>query len=327
MARRPKTDNSELLRSDLVQLLIEFEQNLADDELRPKVLTLVKAFHKLRDLGSSLMPVDLSGKRAARERILQYFRRYVGVILHSDEFLVVSGIQEYARRIRELRVQSGWPIISGETAKEMIEAGELDLSVENISPDTYVLLRDEQDKEAAHRWHLANTIRGESWGMKKKFLEYFRTNVGKPINGEELKYLVNGASDWQRRIRELRTEEGWPIKTKNTGRRDLPIGTYILEEDRQSETHDRNISEPVQVKVLERDNYRCIKCSWSYDKKVAGDPRHFLELHHIKHHARGGENVEENLATLCNVHHDEIHRLDKRNDWTKGEFFSWVDAP
>lgn len=327
MARRSRTDNPESLRFELIQLLERFEEHLKSEELRPKVLTLVKAFHKLRDLGSSLMPVEASGQNAARDRILQYFQRYVGQVLHSDEFLVVSGIQEYARRIRELRIQFGWPIISGATANVMIDAEELILDkIPKLRPDDYILLSDQQDIEAAYRWNLANSIRSEKWGLKKKFIEYFRQNIGKPINGEELKYLAKGASEWPRRIRELRTEEGWPIRTKISGRPDLPIGTYILEEDRQGEEHDRRISDSVQIEVLERDHYSCLKCGWSIKDKVPGDPRHLLELHHIKHHVHGGSNEADNLVTLCNVHHDDIHRLDKKNEWTRDQIFSWLKS-
>jgi hypothetical protein len=38
------------------------------------------------------------------------------------------------------------------------------------------------------------------------------------------------------------------------------------------------------------------------------DPRKMLELHHKKHHKDKGENTVDNLETVCNVHHDEIHR-------------------
>jgi len=43
---------------------------------------------------------------------------------------VVSAIQEYARRVRELRVQFGWSIITGITAKEM--AAENEFPLENV---------------------------------------------------------------------------------------------------------------------------------------------------------------------------------------------------
>jgi hypothetical protein len=37
--------------------------------------------------------------------ILYYFKKYPTVITNGDEFLVISGIQKYKRKIRELKVQ------------------------------------------------------------------------------------------------------------------------------------------------------------------------------------------------------------------------------
>ncbi len=247
--------------------------------------------------------------------------------MKGEELMVVSGINDYPRRVRELRRQFGWSIISGETAKEMYREGELPLEgidVLQMSTDDYILINTHQDKESAYRWNVANTIRKQKVGVKHKILEYLKENVGKVVNGEELRYVSNEATEWGRRVRELRTEEGWPIKTKNTGRPDLKVGEYILEEDKQDEEHDRHITDIVRVKVLERDHYSCRKCSWSYDNKIPNDPRHLLELHHIKHHKFGGDNDESNLVTLCNVHHDYIHSKGKM--WNEEEFFNWLDG-
>ncbi len=326
MPRRPGYADPETLRSELVELLTDFENYLKKEDLRQRVLKLIDAVHKLRDLGSSLIKLEGDSKSAASDRILLYFRQYTGTIIHSDGLMVVSGIQEYARRVRELRVEFGWPIVSGSTAKDLVETGEL--TVEDYSllkPETYILIRDEQNRYAAHRWNVAKSIRNESGGVKSKLLKFFKENIGSPITGEELKYVAKEKANWPRRIRELRTEDGWPIKTRNTGRLDLPIGTYILEEDRQREVHDRNIPDSVQIEVFDRDNHTCRKCGWTYDKQLKGDPRHMLELHHIKHHFHGGKNDSKNLAALCNVCHDEIHRLDKKNEWDRRRFLEWLD--
>ena len=121
--------------------------------------------------------------------------------------------------------------------------------------------------------------------------------------------MANDRSEWPRRVRELRTEEGWPIATKVSGRPDLNVGIYVLEEDRQAEVHDRKIPDPVRISVLERDNYSCCNCGWNHKNKNEADKlRNLLELHHIEHHAKGGENLLENLITLCNICHDDVHR-------------------
>ena len=103
---------------------------------------------------------------------------------------------------------------------------------------------------------------------------------------------------------------GWPIVTRNTGRPDLPIGVYVLEQDRQSPGHDRSIPDPIRRSVLVRDQYRCRECGWTHDLWNPSDPRH-LELHHVRMHVKGGENTADNLVALCTVCHDEVHRKDR----------------
>ena len=294
-----------------VEILIRnFEKELRDGELRQKVLAIIPIFRTLRTLGKSLIPVEYAS--AARDRILYYFRRYPRLTIHGDELLVVSGIQEYARRVRELRVQFGWAIASGMTIKEMLadEADDHGEGLTDIKPNEYVLLHDEEDRDAAHRWNLANTIRKKRAAVRDKILEYFRMNVGRNITGEELRYVAGNKTEWARRVRELRTEYGWPIASKTTGRPDLAVGVYLLQADRQSPEHDRSIPDDVRREVLRRDGYKCKRCGWSHDEWNPSDPRH-LELHHIKHHVHGGENIEANLKTLCSVCHDKQHRNDK----------------
>ncbi len=61
----------ESLRREIVEFFQDYQRELASDDLRTKVLALVPALRKLRDLGSSLLPMELAG--AARERILYYW--------------------------------------------------------------------------------------------------------------------------------------------------------------------------------------------------------------------------------------------------------------
>ena len=300
----------EAVRLKVAKLIKNFEAELRSGELRPKVLALVPIFHGLRDLGKSLIPAEYAS--AARDRILYYFRKYPGTIINGDELLVVSGIQEYARRLRELRVQFGWAIVSGVTIKEMREeeAEEVPDELKAMRPNEYVLLSAEEDRDAAHRWHVANTIRKQRGSVRDKILKFLKATVGRGVTNEELRYVAGDKTEWARRVRELRTEFGWPIATKTTGLPDLGVGVYLLQADRQSPEHDRSIPDDVRREVLRRDGYRCKACGWSHDDWTPSDPRH-LELHHIEHHVKGGENIEGNLKTLCTVCHDKAHRREK----------------
>ena len=45
--------------------------------------------------------------------------------------------------------------------------------------------------------------------------EYILANIGRVITSDELKEASGGASEWGRRVRELRNEEGYQILTHN----------------------------------------------------------------------------------------------------------------
>ncbi|MDL1977299.1 MAG: HNH endonuclease [Deltaproteobacteria bacterium] len=305
-----KQIDPEIVRRRVEELIRNFESELQTEELRPKVLALVPIFHGLRDLGKVLISSEYAS--AARDRILYYFRKYPGIVIAGDELLVVSGIQEYTRRVRELRVQFGWAVASGVTIKEMREDQDAEIpnKLKAMKPSDYILLNEMQDRDAAHRWNVANTIRKERGSVRNKILKYLRANAGKPVTNEELRYVAGDKTEWARRVRELRTEFGWPIATKSTGRPDLSVGVYILQADRQNPEHDRHIADDIRRKVLRRDGYKCQECNWSHEEWNPSDPRH-LEIHHVKHHVKGGTNVKENLRSLCTVCHDKIHRKRK----------------
>jgi 5-methylcytosine-specific restriction endonuclease McrA len=293
----------------LIKFLNDFDSESQAD-LRARVQALIPIWDELKNLGTSLIPSVVA--KSARDRILYYLQRYPREIISHKEIMIVAGISEWARRVRELRVQFGWSIMSGITAQEMQEAGELncngdmpDCSV--MKPEDYILIDLNEDREAAHRWNIANEIRRRRGGAKAHILEYLRRNIGRSVTGEELRYVAGNAAEWARRVRELRTEDGWPVRTRQNGRPDLVNGTYVLEKDRQAPVHDRRIDDNVRREVLVRDRYSCRDCTWSREKWTADDPR-YLELHHVKHHATGGDNSVENLTTLCNVCHDVTHK-------------------
>ena len=304
MVRRSKQSDTETLRKKLIELFEDFENKLLAGDLRGKVLALVPAHHLLRDMGSSLVTKEEAA--SAQDRIILYLRTYPKQFVSGDELMVISGIGEWARRVRELRVELGWNIVSGVTAKEMIEQGDLILAQEKIRVNDYVLLDEKQDREAAFRWKCANTIRKKKSGVREKLLDFLKLNVGRPVRGEELRYVANGKSEWARRLRELRTEEGWAVATRTSGRPDLDIGTYVLENLDQAPAHDRKIPDEVRGAVLMRDRHTCTVCGWKHASWNSSDPRH-LELHHVVHHVKGGANSEANLVTLCTLCHRKIH--------------------
>jgi 5-methylcytosine-specific restriction endonuclease McrA len=110
----------------------------------------------------------------------------------------------------------------------------------------------------------------------------------------------------------LRTEAGYAIATMFTGRPDLKMGEYVLENaQRIAEPHDRKIPFDVQKTVYERDHATCRLCQWNREKWTRKDPR-ILELHHMREHVKGGANIAKNLIVLCSKCHDDVHASRKR---------------
>ena len=154
-------------------LIANFEIKLQDEDLREQVRSLIPAFKLLNSLGTSLVPIE---SKAARDRILYYFQKYPLTVITKDEIMVVAGISEWARRLRELRVQVGWSIISGTTAREMAHVGEFTIDgidAGNLKPYEYILTSEIQDKETAHRWFFANDIRKSNKVFETKYWNIF----------------------------------------------------------------------------------------------------------------------------------------------------------
>jgi hypothetical protein len=138
MPRRPKRAEPESICHELLLLFENFRKELRSPNLRSKVKALVPAYHKLRDLGSSL--IDEADAVSGRERMLFYLKKYPKTIIEGDELMVVAGIGDWPRRVRELRVQFGWPILTGITIKGMIDEGDFDpkgIKLTDLKVDNY----------------------------------------------------------------------------------------------------------------------------------------------------------------------------------------------
>ena len=212
----------------------------------------------------------------------------------------MSGIQEYARRVRESRVQFGWAIASGVTIKEILEdeAEEVPDELKDMTPSEYVLLNTEQDREAALRWNAANTIRKQRGSVREKILKFLRENVGRGVTSEELRYVAGDKTEWARRVRELRTEFGWQWRPIDRAT-DLGIGVISA---------GRSAKAPNTIGHSRRCGERCCGAMGIGAVHVVGrirwnpsDPRH-LELHHVGTTPEAVKHQES--TTLCTVCHD-----------------------
>lgn len=229
------------------------------------------------------------GLGSAQDRLLRYFRAHVGEVLHGDALSGVAGISAWARRIRELRVEHGWPIESR-------------VQRSSLARDEYVLVADTADAELAASWRLAKRIRGRNeLSGKARVLEYLTAVSPRPADQDQLDYVAKIKS-WQRRMREL-DEEGWEIRS-NIDEPQLPPGTYRLASLERRPPRAREAIK-LRYSILERDRFTCQDCG-----AVRGEPDVRLQAHHILPVHQGGSNEPRNLVTLCAACHAGRHALD-----------------
>lgn len=236
MARRSQTADPEVLRAKLVDLLQDLPNRLRRGDVGEQVGELVNIHHHLRDLGASigatLAPSDSGSGRA---RLIAYLRAQVGKIVHTDELMIVAGIGDYPRRIRELRAKEGWPIISGLTVRDMrgmgppIKSGQSfgRTKPTSMAPDEYLLIEDIQDRDAVRRWGMAGKLRRSGESIDVLVSRYFEQAVGCRITAEELRYVAGNKSEWTHAIQRL-AEAGRSIVGLDLSGREVPVGIFIL---------------------------------------------------------------------------------------------------
>jgi hypothetical protein len=89
---------------------------------------------------------------------------------------------------------------------------------------------------------------------KEKIRQFLRARVGAAVNSIQLRDAAGiGVSEWARRVRELREDEGWKILTHNDSM-DLKPGEYILSEipPETKARFARNLSPKLKAEVLDR---------------------------------------------------------------------------
>ncbi len=135
---------------------------------------------------------------------------------------------------------------------------------------------------------------------KQLVREFLLANVGRVVNSDEIKAAAGSASEWARRLRELRNEEGYPILS-HRDRADLKPGEYLLVSDQPQPVMPRGISKETRAWVLERNGYTCQMCG-----SAAGDPdpvnpgrKVRLTMGHIIDKSLGGPDTPDNLRAVC----------------------------
>jgi hypothetical protein len=199
MPRKPRAIPVDWLIAEIEQKLAHLANNRNQYVARRVVIDCSDILIHVKDLCYSVVLEKGFTTDSARTRILEYFLKYPKMAIDGIEIECAAAISEYARRIRELRVEHGYQIVSGLSSDEDSDI--------HLSSDQYMLVCVEPDVEAAKRWVFAKKVKGVKGGSRSKIKRYLFEYVGKPISTEELAYIA-GTRGFARRIRELRTEDG-----------------------------------------------------------------------------------------------------------------------
>ncbi len=137
-------------------------------------------------------------------------------------------------------------------------------------------------------------------GAKDKLRAFFLSNVGVLLDSKTLSQVAN-SSEWARRVRELRNEEGYEILT-HKDRSDLKPGQYILASLERKAVSERAISKETRAYVIDRDGSTCQMCGIAAAEihPVDGRPAK-MQLGHILDKSKGGSDEADNLRLLCSV--------------------------
>ncbi len=149
-----------------------------------------------------------------------------------------------------------------------------------------------------------------SASARAKLRAHFLANIGRVMESDELRGVSGNISEWARRVRELRTNEGYQILTNND-RSGLKPGQYLLESPKPIPAFERDISKETRAFVLDRNGFTCQMCG-----AVAGEPHPYdptrktrLQIGHIIDKSMGGDDEATNLRAICSVCNEGARNL------------------
>lgn len=142
----------------------------------------------------------------------------------------------------------------------------------------------------------------KSGGARAKIRAHFLNNIGRTLDSHELREVSGNISEWARRVRELRDEEGYQILSHND-RSELKPGQYLLESAKPIPAFARDISKETRAFVLDRNGFTCQMCGAVAGEGHPYDPSKKTRLHigHIIDKSQGGSDEPNNLKAICSV--------------------------
>jgi len=136
---------------------------------------------------------------------------------------------------------------------------------------------------------------------RDRIREFFERNVGKVVTTNQIRRVAS-ISEYARRIRELRNEEGMQIHS-HLDDPALKPGEYMLVSLERLPAFGRGIPAGVRTRVLERNGYTCQLCGAAGGDPDPTNPAQKIRLHldHVLPVSQGGSSDEDNLRVLCSA--------------------------
>lgn len=136
-------------------------------------------------------------------------------------------------------------------------------------------------------------------GAKKRLREFFLANIGRVVTTKELSEVAE-IHDYQRRIRELRNDEGMQILSHND-RDNLKPSEYLLETAVPLPVISRSVSDKLRREILERNGYTCQVCGAGAGEESGCEQgkKCRLQIDHVIPISQGGTDDAHNLRAVC----------------------------
>ena len=139
---------------------------------------------------------------------------------------------------------------------------------------------------------------------KERLRQFVLSTDGRIFTSDEVAAAA-GITSALRRLRELREDEGWPIRS-HIDDRALKPGEYRLAGEPPAASDyrvSRTISGRVRAQVLERNGYTCQMCGAGAGDPDPRVPGRTVRLHigHIVDRDHGGSDEVTNLRALCST--------------------------
>lgn len=139
---------------------------------------------------------------------------------------------------------------------------------------------------------------------KDRIKVFLLDNMGEVVTAKQLQEAAAPVSEWARRVRELRDEEGWPISSQHDDHH-LKSGQYRLTgppPEKVDVKFARGISQKLRAEVLDRNGFTCQSCGLTPGDIDPGTGRKVrLHVAHIVDKSLGGKDELSNLRTYCST--------------------------